>query len=58
MNDPFLRGRKQIMAFSEDQELEDHPILEWINGRPVALKFELIQYLLYYNEALEKRRKE
>ena len=62
----MLRGRRQIMAFLKIKSWktvrrhrkEYHlPIRRWPGGRPVALKSELIRYLVIFNELIEKETK-
>lgn len=62
----ILKGRKEIMAFlkvkswrtiQRYRKIHHLPILEWVNGRPMALKTDLIRYLIVFNEIIEKKRK-
>lgn len=65
-NDDFLRGRKEIMSYlkikswktiKKYRKLGMLPIMRWVNGRPIALKSELIFFVRRFNELMEKESK-
>lgn len=63
----LLRGRKQIMSFLKIKQWRTVqkyrkqyglPILVWANGRPVALKSELINWFIYFNDNLKRMKRD
>ena len=62
-DNPFLRGRKEIMRFlkikswrtiQKYRKRKSLPILRWINGQPMMLKIDAVTFLIKFNEILKK----